>query len=68
MTAMNLKRIVGIVLALTGTLFSLLHIALLAFTDLSRRYHGSEIWAAAGFITAVAGLLLLVGAEKDGGN
>jgi multisubunit Na+/H+ antiporter MnhG subunit len=67
MTTMNLKRTIGIVLALTGVLFSLLHIALLMFTDLSRRYHGSEIWAGIGFIIAIAGLLLL-GMVKDDGK
>jgi hypothetical protein len=64
MTAINLIRTAGIVLSLTGVLFSLLHIVLLAFTDLSRRYHGSEIWAGIGFVIAIAGLLLL-GAVKD---
>lgn len=51
-------------MSLTGTLFSLVHLALLMFTDLSRRYHGSEIWFAVGFILAIIGLLIL-GSEKD---
>lgn len=62
---MSLKRAIGIVLSLTGTLFSLVRLALLMFTDLSRRYHGSEIWFAVGFIMAIIGLLIL-GSEKDG--
>lgn len=61
---MSFKRAIGIVLSLTGTLFSLVHLALLMFTDLSRRYHGSEIWFAVGFILAIIGLLIL-GSEKD---
>ena len=61
---MSLKRAIGIVLSLTGTLFSLVHLALLMFTDLARRYHGSEIWFVIGFILAVVGLLIL-GSEKD---
>lgn len=51
-------------MSLTGTLFSLVHLALLMFTDLARRYHGSEIWFVIGFILAIVGLLIL-GSEKD---
>lgn len=65
MTAMRLKLTVGMVLSLTGTVFSLLHIALLVLAYLPRRHHGSEMWAAAGFIVAIAGLLLLGTVKND---
>lgn len=64
---MSIKRNIGIVLGLIGTLFLLLHLVLMMFTDLARRYHGSEYWAVVGFLIAVAGLLLL-GADRKNGD
>ena len=50
MTAMSVKREIGIVLGLTGTLFLLLHLALMMFTDLARRFHNSEAWVVIGVL------------------
>jgi hypothetical protein len=47
---------------LTGTLFLLLHLGLMMFTDLLKKYHDSEFWMIVGFLPAVVGLLLLLGA------
>jgi len=68
MGAMTMKRTIGTILALTGTLFLLLHLWLMVFTDLLRRYHDSEFWMIVGFLLAVAGLLLMRGADKRGGG
>ena len=61
--ATSKKRRVGIILGLTVTLFLIVHLALLMFTDLTRSYHGFGIWIVIGIMTAIAGLLLL-GSEK----
>jgi multisubunit Na+/H+ antiporter MnhG subunit len=66
MTAMSIKRDIGIVLGLMGTLFLLLHLALMIFTDLARRYHNSEGWVVIGILMAVAGLLILSLDRKNG--
>ena len=63
-----MKRTIGTILALTGTLFLLLHLWLMVFTDLLRRYHDSEFWMIVGFLLAVAGLLLMRAADKRGGG
>lgn len=65
MKALSLKNFIGIVLGLTGTLFSLLHLVLMMFTGLGRRYHAAEIWALSGFMMATAGLLLLIGGKNE---
>ena len=54
-----MKQKIGTILGLMGTLFLLLHLVLMIFTDLARRYHASEFWVVIGFLLAVAGLLLL---------
>jgi len=66
MTAMRIKRDIGFALGLTGTLFLLLHLALMIFTDLARRYHNSEVWVVIGVLIAVAGLLILDLDRKNG--
>jgi hypothetical protein len=66
MTAMSVKREIGIVLGLTGTLFLLLHLALMMFTDLARRFHDSEAWVVIGVLLAVGGLLILGLDRKNG--
>ena len=58
------KRKVGIVLGLTVTLFLIVHLTLLMFTDLTREYHGFGIWIVIVVMAAIAGLLLL-GSEKN---
>jgi glucose dehydrogenase len=68
MGAMTMKRTIGTILALTGTLFLLLHLWLMVFTDLLRSYHDSEFWMIVGFLLAVAGLLLMRAADKRGGG
>ena len=62
-----MKREIGTILGLIGTLFLLLHLVLMIFTDLARRYHASEFWVVIGFLLAVVGLLLL-GSDKTGGG
>lgn len=64
---MVMKREIGTILGLIGTLFLLLHLVLMIFTDLARRYHASEFWVVIGFLLAVVGLLLL-GSDKTGGG
>lgn len=66
MTAMRIKRDIGFALGLTGTLFLLLHLALMIFTDLARRYHNSEVWVVIGVLMAVAGSLILDLDRKNG--
>lgn len=61
---MSVKHEIGLVLGLTGTLMLLVHLVLMVFTDLARRYHGSEMWISIGFLTAITGLLLLRSAER----
>ena len=62
--ATSKKRKVGIILGLTVTLFLIVHLALLIFTDLRREYHGFGIWIVIVGMAAIAGLLLL-GSEKN---
>ena len=66
MTAMGVKREIGIFLGLTGTLFLLLHLALMMFTDLARRFHNSEAWVVIGILMAAGGLLILGLDGKNG--
>ena len=66
MTAMSIKRDIGLILSLTGTLFLLLHLALMIFTDLAGRFHNSEVWVVIGILIAVAGLLILGLDQKNG--
>ena len=68
MTTMNFKHTTGIILATTGTLFSFVHLVLMIVTDLGKRYHASEIWAVIGFVMMIAGLVLLIGRENEGGK
>ncbi len=68
MKAMNLKNSIGIVMGLIGTLFSLLHLVLMMFAGLGRRYHAAEIWALSGFMPATAGLLLLIAGKNEDGK
>lgn len=65
MGAVIMKRTIGTILALTGTLFLLLHLGLMMFTDLLKRYHDSEFWVIVGFLLAVCGLLLLRADKRD---
>lgn len=67
MWEMGVRHDIGVVLSLTGTLFSVLHLGLMIFTDLARRYHGSEMWFVVGFLIAIAGLLLL-GLDRNHGR
>ena len=62
--ATSKKRQVGIILGLTVTLFLIVHLTLLMFTDLTREYHGFGIWIVIVVMAAIAGLLLL-GSEKN---
>lgn len=62
----SIRHEIGLVLGLTGTLFLLLHLALMVFTDLALRYHASEIWIGIGSLSAIAGLLLLRSAPDRG--
>lgn len=64
--ATSIKRRVGIVLGLLVSLFLLIHPALLMFTDLTRNYHGFEIWIVIIILTAIAGLYLLGSDKEDG--
>ena len=62
--ATSIKRKAGIILGLIVTLFLIVHLALLMFTDLTREYHGFGIWIVIIVMAAIAGLLLL-GSEKN---
>jgi cytochrome c biogenesis protein CcdA len=62
---MKARQAIGTVLGAAGVLVLLVHLALMIFTDLSKRYHDSEIWILAGVLIAVGGLLLL-GSDKRG--
>lgn len=64
--ATNKKRLIGIILGLTASLFLVVHMALLMFSDLTREYHGFWIWIVVGVIAAIAGLLLLLGPDNEG--
>jgi len=63
---MSVRHEIGLVLGLTGTLFLLVHLALMVFTDLAQRYHGSEMWIVIGSLSAIAGLLILRSARDHG--
>lgn len=43
----------------------LIHLGLMMFTDLLKRYHDSEFWVIVGFLLAVCGLLLLRADKRD---
>lgn len=62
----TVKHEIGLVLGLTGTLFLLVHLALMVCTDLALRYHASEMWIAIGSLSAIAGLLILRSAKDHG--
>ena len=62
--ATSIHRKAGIILGLIVTLFLIVHLALLMFTDLTREYHGFGIWIVIVIMAAIAGLLLL-GSEKN---
>ncbi len=64
--ATSIKRKVGIILGLTVSLFLLVHLALLMFTDLTRSYHGFGIWIVFIILTAIAALCLLGSDKEDG--
>ena len=66
--ATSKKCIVGIVLGLTVSLFLIVHLTLLIFTDWTRAYHGFGIWIVIGIMAAIAGLLLLPGSDKNNGE
>lgn len=52
--ATNKKRLVGIILGLTASLFLVVHMVLLMFSDLTREYHGFWIWIVVGVIVTIA--------------
>lgn len=56
---MSTRRIIGIVMGVTGALISLGHLILMVFTNLLERYHGFETWVAIGFFLAVIGIILI---------
>lgn len=60
---MKTKRIIGVVSGVTGVLILLVHLALMMFTDLSKIYHGYELWIGIGFFLAVIGIIL-IGTDK----
>ena len=54
-----MTKLIGLVIALTGVIFSLVHLGMMIFTDLSRRYHYVVEVVLIGFVLYLAGLLLL---------
>lgn len=62
---MPTRQVIGVVTGVSGVVISTVHIALMLFTDVSRRYHGMELWTAVGFVVAVAGILILTTKKRE---
>lgn len=56
---MPTRQVIGAVTGVTGVVISMIHIALMVFTDVRYRYHGMELWTGVGFVVAVVGVLIL---------
>ena len=56
---MTTTELIGLIIALIGVTFSLVHLGLMVFSDLSRRYHYFVESVLIGFVLALAGLVLL---------
>lgn len=61
---MRTKHIIGVVSGVAGVLILLVHLVLMMFTDLSKIYHGYEMWIGIGFFLAVIGIIL-IGTDKN---
>ncbi len=62
---MTTTKLIGLVIALIGVIFSFVHLGLMIFTDLSRRYHYYVELVLIGFVLSLAGLLLLGANQKE---
>lgn len=56
---MTMTKLIGLIVALIGVMFSFVHLGLMIFSDLSRRYHYFVELVLIGFVLALAGLVLL---------
>lgn len=56
---MTTTKLIGLIIALLGVAFSIVHLGLMIFTELSRRYHYFVESVLIGFVLALAGLVLL---------
>lgn len=61
---MTTTKLLGLIIGLAGLAFSLVHLAMMILTDLSRRYHYFVELVLIGFVLGMAGLLLL-GTNRD---
>lgn len=56
---------IGLIIALTGVIFSFVHLGLMIFTDLSLRYHYFVELVLIGFVLALAGIVLMGSGQKQ---
>ena len=56
---MTTTKLIGLIVALIGIVFSFVHLGLMIFTDLSRRYHYFVELMLIGFVLTLAGVILL---------
>lgn len=61
---MNTRRIIGIVIGVTGVIIATGHYVLAFFSSTPERYHGHEALVGVGFALIVIGILL-IGTDKQ---
>lgn len=62
---MTTTKLIGLIVALIGVVFSFVHLAMMILTDLSRRYHYFVELVLVGFVLSLAGLMLLGTNQKQ---
>jgi hypothetical protein len=53
------RQVIAVVTAVSGVAISIVHLSLMIFTELPRRYHNNELWVAIGIALALGGIVLL---------
>lgn len=62
---MTTTKLIGLIVALIGVVFSVVHLTMMILTDLSRRYHYFVELVLIGFVLSLAGLMLLGTNQKQ---